>query len=138
MMARHSNASRLVRVAIILPLLGLFAFQALASEPDVIEAGASQNHFYIEPSYDGTSIALFGSVDPGRLNDQPFDVVVTIRGPIKPVTVWKKNRRLGLWVNTQSLTFEGRPITTRPSRQNRSPGLLRQRNARPMRSASMF
>jgi uncharacterized protein (TIGR02186 family) len=93
---------------------------AQALEPGAIEAGASQNYFYIEPSYDGTTIVLFGSVDRERLNGQPFDIAVTIRGPLRPVTIWKKDRRAGLWVNSQSLTFEGVPyyyavLSTRPA-----------------------
>jgi len=91
----------------------------LASSPDLIEAGASQNHFYIEPSYDGTSITLFGSVDSDRLKDEPFDVAITIHGPITPVTVWKKVRRAGLWINAESLTLDGVPnyyavLSTKP------------------------
>jgi len=107
--------------AALLSLLLVLAFQvfAFASSPDLIEAGASQNHFYIEPSYDGTSIALFGSVDSDRLKSEPFDVAITIHGPNRPATVWKKARRAGLWINTQSLTFEGVPnyyavLSTKP------------------------
>ena len=38
---------------------------------------------------------------------------------VKPVTVWKKTRRAGLWVNTQSITFDGVPnyyavLSTKP------------------------
>jgi uncharacterized protein (TIGR02186 family) len=102
-------------------LLLVLAFQvfALASPPDLIEGGASQNHFYIEPSYDGTSIALFGSVDSDRLKSEPFDVAITIRGPIRPATVWKKARRAGFWINAESLTFDGVPnyyavLSTKP------------------------
>src|SRR5262249_27843802 len=85
----------------------------------VIEAGASQNHFYIEPSYDGTTITLFASVDREKLKGAAFDVAVTMRGPTKAVTVWKKDRRVGLWVNSEYLTFEGVPnfyavLSTRP------------------------
>ena len=99
----------------------IFAFlnAASASRPDLIEAGASQNHFYIEPSYDGTSIALFGSVDSDRLKTEPFDVAITIRGPIRPAAVWKKARHAGLWINAHSLTFDGVPnyyavLSTKP------------------------
>ncbi len=95
----------IVRSLLCLALLSLDEGAAQALLPDLIEAGASQNHFYIEPSYDGTSIALFGSVDSERLRGQPFDVAVTIHGPVMPVTIWKKDRRAGLWINSQSLTF---------------------------------
>jgi uncharacterized protein (TIGR02186 family) len=106
----------------LLPLAILLAAgsPAAAQETGAIEAGASQNYFYIEPSYAGTTIVLFGSVDLERLHGRPFDIAVTIRGPLKPVTIWKKDRRAGLWVNSQSLTFEGVPnyyavLSTRPA-----------------------
>ncbi len=116
----HHGARPIVRsvLCLALALLGMEG-AAQASPPDLIEAGASQNHFSIEPSYDGTSIALFGSVDSERLKDQPFDVAVTLSGPTKPVTVWKKERRAGLWINAQRLTFNGVPnyyaaLSTKP------------------------
>ena len=118
-MAQAFCARRLLRTALFLMLIVAFEDVAMAETPDLIEAGASQNHFYIEPSYDGTSIALFGSVDSDQLKNQPFEVAVTLRGPIKPVTVWKKARRAGLWVNSQSITFDGVPnyyavLSTKP------------------------
>jgi uncharacterized protein (TIGR02186 family) len=118
-MALALRPARVIGHLLVLLHLFLWNGAALASTPELIEAGASQNHFYIEPSYDGTSIALFGSVDPALLNNQPFDVAVTIRGPVKAVTVWKKGRWAGLWVNAQSVTFEGVPnyyaaLSTRP------------------------
>lgn len=117
----HRGARAIVRALLCLTCLALLSpgGAAQASSPDLIEAGASQNHFYIEPSYDGTSIALFGSVDSERLKGQPFDVAVTIHGPARPVTIWKKDRRAGLWVNSQRVTFRGVPnyyaaLSTKP------------------------
>jgi uncharacterized protein (TIGR02186 family) len=121
MRGRAFTAALMAGFAAFLALIALAAGTgaSLAADADVIEGGAARNHFYIEPSYDGTSIALFGAVDTSRLKDLPFDVAVTVRGPVKPVTVWKKGRRAGVWVNTESLTFEGVPnyyavLTTKP------------------------
>ncbi len=83
--------------------------QAQAQPRAVIEAGAAQNYFYIEPSYEGAAVTLFASVDREKLKTQPFDIAVTLRGPVKAVTVWKKDRRGLLWVNSESLTFEAVP-----------------------------
>jgi uncharacterized protein (TIGR02186 family) len=113
----------------LIAILGSAAPVALAqalsgpdAKPSVIEAGASQNHFYIEPSYDGTSVVLFGSVDREKLTGRPFDIAVTLRGPVKALTIWKKDRRAGLWVNSEGITFEGVPnfyavLTTKPLAQ---------------------
>jgi uncharacterized protein (TIGR02186 family) len=107
------------RLIIIAGLLVTLGAGLSAQAQDEIEAGASQNYFYIEPSYDGTRIVLFGSIDREKLSGQPFDVAVTIRGPATPVTLWKKDRRAGLWINSERLTFEGVPnfyavLSTRP------------------------
>jgi uncharacterized protein (TIGR02186 family) len=119
-MAQAYSAGQHLCAALLFQFL-ILTFQnvALASSHDLIEAGASQNHFYIEPSYDGTSITLFGSVDSDRLKDERFDVAITIHGPTMPVTVWKKARRAGLWINAESLTFDGVPnyyavLSTKP------------------------
>jgi uncharacterized protein (TIGR02186 family) len=109
---------------------------AAAPVPDSIEAEVSDNYFYIEPGYNGSSIVLFGSIDREKLRKQSFDyaaatgqamkfrgnsfdIAVTIRGPVRPITVWKKARHAGLWINTESLTFEGVPnyyavLSTKP------------------------
>lgn len=105
-------------------LFWAFALQApaIAVGANLIEGGASENSLFIEPSYDGTSVALFGSVDAGRFDGQPFDIAVTLRGPNQPVTVWKKKRQAGLWVNAESLAFEGAPnyyavLSTKPVKE---------------------
>jgi uncharacterized protein (TIGR02186 family) len=96
------------------------AAPAMAEVLDSIEAGSSENFFYIEPGYNGSSLVLFGSIDRDKLRGEPFDVAVTIRGPVRPVTVWKKDRHAGLWINSESLTFEGVPnyyavLSTKPA-----------------------
>ena len=107
-------------LALWLALPAAEAAPANAAVPDSIEAEASENYFYIEPGYNGSSIVLFGSIDREKLRGKPFDVAVTIRGPVRPVTVWKKGRHAGLWINTESLTFEGVPnfyavLSTKPA-----------------------
>jgi uncharacterized protein (TIGR02186 family) len=97
------------RLLILAGMLALSVAQSAADEQDAFEAGAAQNYFYIEPSYDGTTIVLFGSIEREIVKGLPFDVAVTIHGPVKPVTIWKKKRRAGLWVNSESLTIEAVP-----------------------------
>lgn len=115
-MARFLSFSAL---AVFITALLAFQSHSVFARSDLIEAGASQNHFYIEPSYDGTSIALFGSIDNAQRVGAPFEVAVTLHGPVRPVTVWKKARRFGLWLNAESFTFERVPnfyavLSTKP------------------------
>ena len=108
------------RGLIFLGVLLMLAAPARAAVPDSIEAEAAENYFYIEPGYSGSSIVLFGSIDREKLRAKDFDIAVTIRGPSRPVTVWKKGRHAGLWINSERVTFEGVPnyysvLSTRPA-----------------------
>ena len=108
------------RVLFFLAALLMLSAPARAAVPDSIEADAAENYFYIEPGYNGSSIVLFGSVDRDKLRAKDLDIAVIVWGPSRPVTVWKKNRHAGLWINSESVTFEGVPnyyavLSTRPA-----------------------
>jgi uncharacterized protein (TIGR02186 family) len=109
----------LLRLAAVFLLWTPIAAWPAMGRTELIEVGASQNHFYIEPSFSGSMLSLFGSIDREQLKDRPFDVAVTIQGPERPVTVWKKERRFGVWMNTRSVTFDRVPnyytvLSTKP------------------------
>lgn len=62
------------------------------------------NHLVaITAGFAGAEVLLFGAVD------QPGDVVVVVRGPARPVTMYRKTRIAGIWVNTAHMTFEKHP-----------------------------
>ena len=87
--------------------------------PGFIEADASENYFYIEPGFDGTDVVIFGAIDRDRFKGDSFDLAITIVGPVKPMTVWKKERRGPIWVNSRKLKFDAVPsyysvLTTKP------------------------
>ena len=54
----------------------------------------------ITTGFSGTEVLLFGTVD------EPGDVVVVVRGPTRPIRMFRKSRIAGIWVNTASMTFE--------------------------------
>jgi uncharacterized protein (TIGR02186 family) len=95
------------------------AAAAQAEAQDVIEAGASENYFYIEPSFDGTNVVLFGAIDRDKVKGDSFDLAISLSGPLQSMTVWQKERRANIWINTRSLTFESVPsyyaiLSTKP------------------------
>lgn len=53
----------------------------------------------ITTGFTGASVVLFGATDG------PGDVVVTVRGPDREITVRRKSRVAGIWVNTKEMTF---------------------------------
>jgi uncharacterized protein (TIGR02186 family) len=57
----------------------------------------------ISTGFAGTSLLLFGATE------EPGDLVVVITGPKHTVTVRRKERVGGIWVNTEAATFGGVP-----------------------------
>lgn len=79
--------------------------------PEQVVAGLSSDSVGITASFDGSEILIYGAVKreapiPGGL---PLQVVVTVEGPAQAVTVWRKERRAGIWVNTESLDVGSAP-----------------------------
>jgi uncharacterized protein (TIGR02186 family) len=73
----------------------------------------SDHRIPITTGFAGSEVLLFGTVD------EPSDVVVTLRGPMSSVVMFRKTRVAGIWVNANSMTFEEAPsffsiVATRP------------------------
>lgn len=62
-------------------------------------ADLSSHLVAITTGFTGTDVVLFGAVDG------PGDVAVVVQGPETEVTVRRKDRVAGLWINTDSLEF---------------------------------
>ncbi|PID36056.1 MAG: hypothetical protein CR993_06775 [Rhodobacterales bacterium] len=93
--------------AFLLPLLLLIA-PARADER--IVAGMSQNRVSITATFDGSEILIFGAVKrESPPPDSDLQVAIVIEGPSGPVTVRKKDQRLGIWVNTEAVEIETAP-----------------------------
>lgn len=62
-------------------------------------ADLSNHLIAITTGFTGTEVVLFGATDG------PGDVAVVVSGPLTSVTVRRKSRTAGIWVNTDSVTF---------------------------------
>ncbi|KGD86370.1 TIGR02186 family protein [Rhizobium sp. YS-1r] len=77
-----------------------------------LEIGASTSEIAITSDFRGADLTIFGALnnaDELFLAIGQYDVVVTLEGPKDYATVRKKERVLGIWMNTQSMTFEQVP-----------------------------
>lgn len=90
---------------LILALLLLWA--APASAEDLV-SGISQDIIQITSNYTGTNIVVFGAIE-GAPASQRRDIVVVVRGPDENMTVRRKDRIVGVWVNRDAARFEGLP-----------------------------
>jgi uncharacterized protein (TIGR02186 family) len=70
-------------------------------------ASLTNHRVMITSNYTGVELVLFGSVerDAGIARRGPYDIVATITGPRELLRARRKQRVLGIWVNTQSRTF---------------------------------
>ncbi|MEM9844261.1 MAG: TIGR02186 family protein [Pseudomonadota bacterium] len=85
--------------------------------------GLSMSQVEITTNFDGSEILVFGAVKrDAPVPEDPLDVVVAVAGPSLPVVVRRKERRFGIWVNTESVEVDAAPsfyavATTRPLSQ---------------------
>ena len=88
----------------------LLALPAKAGDEQVV-AGLSQNRIAITANFDGSEILIFGAVKRNSPPPKgaPMEVVITVAGPSQPVTVRRKDKRLGIWVNVDAVELDSAP-----------------------------
>ena len=86
-----------------------------------VVAGLSSDSVAITASFDGSDILIYGAIkrETPIPDTGPLDVIVTVEGPARAVTVRHKERRFGIWVNTGRVSVASAPnfyvvATTRP------------------------
>ena len=104
------------RWAATLAVIALSATPAVASE-DLV-SGLSQDTVEITSNYTGTDIVVFGAIEHPE-DTGARDVVVVVRGPDTDITVRKKDRVVGIWLNRDQAKLMDMPsyyfiASTRP------------------------
>ena len=103
--------------------LGLTA-AAEEQRPEVVQSDISMREISIQSNFTGVEIVLFGSIDFSKApapDEKPYDVIMVVRGPDRPLVVRRKERIAGLWMNGDSKTFSAVPdfyavLASRPFR----------------------
>ncbi len=92
-------------------LLTLLILAAPAMAQEKVVAGLSQNRVAITANFDGTGILIFGAVkrESPPPEGGPLQVVIAVAGPSKAVTVRRKERILGIWVNHDAIEVDAAP-----------------------------
>lgn len=93
-----------------------------AQSQDSLVTGLSTDNVALNATFDGSEIFVFGAVQPNRdmsPDVAPLDIIITIKGPESNVTVRRKERRFGIWINTDEVTVREVPsfyaiASTRP------------------------
>lgn len=84
------------------------------TNPEGIQIGLSTDVVSISADFTGADLTIFGALenlDPLVARQGRYDVIVVLEGPARPVVVRRKDRILGMWINTQSETFVNVPVS---------------------------
>jgi uncharacterized protein (TIGR02186 family) len=99
----------IARAAIIVVGLVLgAAIDACPSRAERLIVSVSNHRVTVTPNYSGEELVLFGSVEkdantPAARNN--YDLVVTVSGPRADMVTRRKERKFGIWINTDSRQF---------------------------------
>lgn len=93
----------------------IFAFLLIlvslpATAEDVV-LGLSKDKVSITTNFDGSDILIYGAVkrEEEIPSGDPLQVVIAVAGPSVPLTVRRKERRLGIWVNIDAVEVDAAP-----------------------------
>lgn len=91
-------------------LIALLLAVASPALSEKIVMGLSQEKVAITATFEGSEILIFGAIKrDAPVDDGTLGIIVTVSGPDLPVTVRRKEKRLGIWVNTDSVRVEAAP-----------------------------
>lgn len=92
-------------------LLALLAIPAAVGAEEQVVAGLSRNAISITANFDGSDLIVYGAVkrEAPAPTDSRLEVIVTVEGPSTPITVRRKSRTFGIWVNTDYVEVDHAP-----------------------------
>lgn len=96
------------RIAIAAALAFGASFGVNNAQAERLIASVSNHRVTVTPNYTGEELVLFGSVERDEKTPQTlpnYDLVVTIKGPGADMVTRRKERKFGIWMNTDSRQF---------------------------------
>lgn len=84
---------------------------ALPLQAEEVVLGLSRDEVAITATFDGSDLLIFGAVKRELPIPTTGDlaVIITVAGPSEPVTVRRKDRVLGIWINTDMVEVDAAP-----------------------------
>lgn len=100
-----------VRALLLLLVAACFAIGPARADDPRLVPDVSSRAIDIQYSFTGEELLLFGAIlYPGqRLPDDRADIVVVLKGPVRPIILREKKRVAGIWVNANSIRLRTSP-----------------------------
>lgn len=94
-----------------LRLLVVLLVLALPARAEEVVLGLSSDSVSISTNFDGSEILIYGAIkrEEAVPDGPPLQVIVAVAGPSQPLTVRRKERRFGIWVNTEAVEVDEAP-----------------------------
>ncbi len=92
-------------------LILLLVCLALPAQAETVVAGLSQKQVAITANFDGSDILVYGAVkrNAPAPDGGPLHAIIAVSGPLDPVVVRRKAKRVGIWVNTDTVEIDAAP-----------------------------
>ncbi|MEP2641888.1 TIGR02186 family protein [Roseobacter sp.] len=92
-------------------ILGVSTYLATVAQAEEVVLGLSQDRVSITTNFDGSEILIFGAIkrEEAIPEGPPVEVIVAVAGPSTPLTVRRKEKRFGIWVNTDAVEVDQAP-----------------------------
>lgn len=91
--------------------LVLFMLLALPLRAEQVVLGLSRDEVAITATFDGSDILIFGAIkrEEPIPEDSNLEVIIALAGPSEPITVRRKDRVAGIWVNVDAVEVDEAP-----------------------------
>jgi uncharacterized protein (TIGR02186 family) len=81
----------------------LMVIPASAQDAGALTVDLAKSHVDIATDFEGDNIYVFGT------KNQPGEIVIVLQGPKKDMTIRRKSKIFGAWMNRQSVSFRSMP-----------------------------
>ena len=101
---------RFLRGVMTLALLPILAHTSGPAQAEEVVLGLSQDRVRITADFDGSEILIFGAVKrESPIQSEKLDVIVTLAGPDQGLSIHRKDRRFGIWINSETVRVSQAP-----------------------------
>ena len=89
----------------------LFLLTALPAAAEEVVLGMSSDTISITTNFDGSELLVFGAVkrEAPIAQGDPLDVIIAVAGPSEPLTMHRKDKKMGIWVNADAVEIDLAP-----------------------------
>lgn len=93
-------------------LAAILALAAAPADAEKLVSTVSNTNVQVTSSFDGTTLSFFGNVEsdtPETAAQGPFNIIITVTGPLQDRVARLKTNVFGIWTNTDQVAFKQFP-----------------------------